>query len=80
VEEDVVVEEHLRREEVKSRLDLLLHVRDVVGKMRTLPIIMNRLLPEKGQSPEITVFLLFRKGFSLPRKPFSACQAQVKMS
>ena len=36
VEEDVVVEEHLRREEVKSRLDLLLHVRDVVGKMRTL--------------------------------------------
>ena len=34
VEEDVVVEEHLRRKEVETRFDLLLHVRDIVSEMR----------------------------------------------
>ena len=50
VEEDVVVEEHLRREEVKARLDLLLHVRDVVGKMRTLRMPLGIARSAKAES------------------------------
>ena len=50
VEEDIVVEEHLRRKEVETRLDLLLHVRDIVREMRAFRMPFGIARASKAES------------------------------